>query len=290
MTTLIDRFMGETDDNDLGPREQVVVLDYDPVTDDGGIWMATLPLSVILAHGADDCRMSYDLQAARRNGAIVGSIAAALVLGALSYVALGGPMGAVIGLFMGSMPGGIAGWMVGHRFAPQPISLYRRVWTAASEEELGLLPGEEGVTAHTRTPAGELVRQTFGVGDRWEGMYWRQEVYPLRYTNIRGEEAVDDEVTVGGDAALVGTEDKGAALAPFDPAMIRATTQWEVLQQRIDQLLWGKHSMNTWEKVQVGTAVALAAAVVALAGFLIISTSAPPPPPEAIWRLNALMA
>ena len=283
MATIIDRFMGE-DDLDLGPREKIAVYDYDPATDDGGLWMATLPLSVILEHGAPDCRMTVDLLVARRNGAIAGSILGALAVGILSYIALGGPVVAVLGLFMGSMPGGMVGWMVGHRFAPQPISLYRRVWTLASEEELGLSKGEEPVPGHTRTPAGEMVRQTA------DGEYWRQEIYPLRYTNIRGEEAVDDPVVVGGDAALVGTEDKDTAVDPFDPGMIRATTQWEVMQQRIDALLWGKHSMNTWEKVQVGTAVALAAGVVALAGFLIISTSGPAPPVEATWLLTAPMA
>jgi len=282
MATMIDRFMS-ADDLDLGPREQVAVLDYDPSTDDGGVWMATLPLSVILEHGAPDCRMTFDLQMARRNGAIAGAVLGALALGVLSYIAMGGPIGAVLGLFMGSMPGGMVGWMVGHRFAPQPISLYRRVWTLASEEEIGLAPGLSIIPGHTRTPEGEMVRQTA------DGQYWRQEVYPLKYTNIRGEEAVDGPVTVGGDAALVGTEDKDVAMDPFDPGMIRATTQWEVMQQRIDQLLWGKHSMNTWEKVQVGTAVALAAGVVALAGFLIISTSNPRAE-EAAWLLTALMA
>ena len=284
MATIIDRFMGADDDLDLGPREKIAILDYDPSTDDGGLWMATLPLSVIFEHGAPDCRMTVDLMVARRNGAIAGSILGALTVGILSYIALGGPVVAVLGLFMGSMPGGMVGWMVGHRFAPQPISLYRRVWTLASEEELGLSKGEEPVPGHTRTPAGEMVRQTA------DGEYWRQEIYPLRYTNIRGEEAVDDPVVVGGDAALVGTEDKDTAVDPFDPGMIRATTQWEVMQQRIDQLLWGKHSMATWEKIQVGTAVALAAGVVALAGFLIISTSGPAPPVEATWLLTAPMA
>jgi hypothetical protein len=121
--------------------------------------------------------------------------------------------------------------------------------------------------------------------------YWRQEVYPLKYTNISGEEAMDDPVFVGGDAGLVGTEGPDTPVDPFDPAMIRATTQWEVMQQRLDKMLWGQHEMNTWERIQVGTAVALAAGVVGLAAFLIISTSNPRAPiEEAAWRLSALMA
>ncbi len=282
-TALIDRFM----DNaaaDLGPREQVAVFDYDPESDDGGIWLATLPLSVIYDHGATDCRMTYDLFAARKVGAIVFAVLGALAVGILSYVTLGGAPGAVVGLFMGSMLGAMGGWLTGHRFAPKPISLYRRVWTLASEEELGLATGEEPVPGHTRTPAGELVRQT-------EKGYWRQEVYPLRYTNISGEEAMDGPVFVGGDAGLVGTEGPDTPVDPFDPAMIRATTQWEVMQQRLDKMLWGQHHMNTWERIQVGTAVALAAGVVGLAAFLIISTTGPAAPAEeAIWRLSALMA
>ena len=189
-TALIDRFMGNDAAADLGPREQIAVFDYDPETDDGGIWLATLPLSVIYEHGATDCRMTYDLYAARKAGAIVFAVLGALAMGVLSYLTLGGAAGAVVGLLMGSMLGATGGWITGHRFAPKPISLYRRVWTLASEEELGLAKGEEPVPGHTRTPAGELVRQT-------ETGYWRQEVYPLRYTNIRGEEAVDDPVVVG---------------------------------------------------------------------------------------------
>jgi hypothetical protein len=282
-TALIDRFM----DNaaaDLGPREQVAVFDYDPESDDGGIWLATLPLSVIYEHGATDCRMTYDLFAARKVGAIVFAVLGALAMGILSYVTLGGAPGAVVGLFIGSMLGAMGGWLTGHRFAPKPISLYRRVWTLASEEEMGLAKGEEPVPGHTRTPAGELVRQT-------ENGYWRQEVYPLKYTNISGEEAMDDPVFVGGDAGLVGTEGPDTPVDPFDPAMIRATTQWEVMQQRLDKMLWGQHEMNTWERIQVGTAVALAAGVVGLAAFLIISTSNPRAPIEEVaWRLSALMA
>jgi hypothetical protein len=282
-TAIIDRFMGN-DVTDLGPREQVAVFDYDPETDDGGIWLATLPLSVIYDHGATDCRMTYDLFAARKGGAIAGAALGALALGVISYLTMGGATGAVLGLFMGSMLGAIAGWSIGHRFAPKPISVYRRVWTLASEEEMGLAKGEEPVPGHTRTPAGELVRQTVNG-------YWRQEVYPLRFTNIQGEEAMDDPVVVGGDVGLVGTEDRDTPVDPFDPAMIRATTQWEVMQQRLDKMLWGQHEMNTWERIQVGTAVALAAGGVGLAAFLIISTSGPAPPPEeVIWRLNALMA
>ena len=122
------------------------------------------------------------------------------------------------------------------------------------------------VRAPRYLPTGELLRETAARGVS------KLEATPLVYTNIRGEEAVDGAVVVGGDAALVGTEDKDRELEPFDPSMIRATTQWEVLQQRIDKKLWGRHDSNTWEKIQVGGAVLLAVAVVAVAAFLLLAT------------------
>ena len=54
----------------LGPRESVIGLRYDLEIDDGSIWMGTMPLSVINVHGSSNCRYTYDLQLARRNGAV----------------------------------------------------------------------------------------------------------------------------------------------------------------------------------------------------------------------------
>ena len=273
-TSIIEKWMGEGPD-DLGPREQVAFFDYDPEIDDGGIWLATLPLTEIYAHGATECRITFDLFVARRWGAVLGGIAGAILLAILSYVMpppIGGPNGAALGMFLGGGGGAMLGWMFGHRFAPQPISLYRRVWAPCADDEVCYweLMLSEGKDEPICLPSGELLRETArGIS--------KLEVFPLQYTNIRGEEALDKAVAVEGAITLVGTEDQDADEEPFDPAMIRATTMWEVMQQRIDKMLWGRHQVTAWDKVQVGGAVVLAVVVVGIAAFLILTTTAPPP-------------
>ena len=256
-------------DDGLGPRETVYGYDYDPESDDGGIWMGTIPLAVINDHGSADCRMTYDLFIARRNGSIAFAILGALVLAGLSYKVPGvGANGAIMGLFIGAMLGTFGGWFISHRFAPKPISLYRRVWNLCTAEEAGV--GSDGSLpdppVHPET--GMQVRET-------KAGYWRLECYPLKYTNLRGEDAMDEPVVVSGDVSIVGTEDKDQPQDDFAPEMLRASTQWEVLQQRIDKLRWRRHLVSTWERVQLGGAVAIAAAVVVLAAFLIISGTDP---------------
>lgn len=284
MQQLVARFTGQAPPgDDLGPREEVTFFDYDPETDDGGIWGATLPLTEIYAHGGVDCRITFDLSIARKYGMIVGALLGAIALSILSYMmpgVLGGPNGATMGFMMGGVAGAFGGWMLGHRFAPGGISLFRRVWVPMDPEEIGVWPDH-----HLEGPAymvtGELLRET-------PHGFSLLSIYPLLYTNLKGEKAMDEAVAPKeGNITLVGTEGQEGIEEPFDPSMIRATSMYEVMQQRIDKLIWGRHQSSTWDKVQVGAAVILALVVVSIAAFLLITSSEPQG--GASW-MNVLMA
>ena len=100
--------------------------------------------------------------------------------------------------------------------------------------------------------------------------YWRLISYPLKYTNLRGEPFVDEPIPVSTDVSMVGTEKQDNPDEDTSPEMMRATFQWEVLQQRIDKMRWRKHLTSTWEQVKLGGAVMITFAIVVLAFFLIV--------------------
>ncbi len=287
---IIERYKQRQEDRgaNLGPRESVYGYRYDAETDDGSIWMATMPLSVINEHGALDCRNTYDLQVARRNGAAAFGLLGAIALAVFTYQFAGlglGANGAIMGLFVGGMAGGMVGWMVGHRFAPKPISLYRQEWIVCAAEQAGVALDDTGseyfleYNIASRQPInanGEPVRWLPDSAN-YPG-YWRLISYPLRYTNLRGEAFVDEPVPVSTDVSLVGTEHKDTPEEDNSPEMMRATFQWEVMQQRIDKLRWRKHLTSTWERVQLGGAVLITLAIVVLAFFLIVIGQDPKAP------------
>ena len=127
------------------PREQVTVYEYDPLTDDGDISIASLPLSEIYQFGAQDGRMTFDQKDARRLGAgLSGGIgfAVALVLAWLiPGVAIASGDGFILSLVFAAVSA-IAGYQLLYKLiAPKPNTLYRRVWELVHAEELaGLGP------------------------------------------------------------------------------------------------------------------------------------------------------
>lgn len=251
-------------------RERVALFDYDPLTDDGGIWIGTLPLADIYEHGAADCRITFDMDAARKVGAVVFGLVGAVLFMILSLPAIPISQGGFLGAIPGAAIGGLLGWWQGHRLAPKPFSLYRRVWTLVDPEEIGIPDEPNALQGEADLITGEMVRQT--VSPLGLPQFWYLKIYPLEYTLLQGEDPIDEPVVSRtSEIAMKGTEEGGDDLA-FDPGMIRATTMWEVMQQRIDKAQWGTRIKDTWEKIQVGTAVLLAVGVVFLTVFVMIAT------------------
>ena len=213
-------------------RETVVVYDYDSGNGSTAIWRATLPLEELEGRLPVTCRYSFDVHKTRMSGGAVGAVLGwwiasllflPLYIQSVWYIAL------IAGFMFGPGPGSLVGWFLAPRYGPKPIWICRRVWEEADGDAVAddnCTPVEDG---------------------------WRRRLIPLSHSYLeeRSPLATQDMANFEKPAQSMGRlgfEGPDGSEGVYFPVVHRATTLYEMLQQRVAKRRMSKVKMSGWQK------------------------------------------
>jgi hypothetical protein len=213
--------------------EDGILFEYDERTGEQGAWEFTMPLRILMTNLPVTARWSPNYPFFRWLWAGLGSVLVFLLAFAILILPLG-PIIAILPAVPLAAIGAAVGYATGHLLAPSAFWTARRIWR------------EDGV-----------------------------EIWPLTHTMLKGETPL---VAAGGNGAKpkeAQLQVAGFAAPPphvYVPRIYRATTLFEDLKMRTERANM-RAPKETWQKIELGVVVMLAAGLVLGLIFVIAVTT-----------------
>ena len=233
--------------------ETAIVYDYDLETGDQVTWRGVLPLEQLEAHLPTTCRYVFDIHRSRMWGAVFGALLGTGVI-TIAAAPVFSSIAPVVGLLFGAAPGLFLGFIFLPRYGPKPIWIMRRVWADLKEAEVDPLSIQPDMVFQG---AGQSRRTIVPVPHAFS-----EENTPLALQQQENYERPAQSME------RLGFQGPDGNSATYYPIVHRATTFYEMLQQRVAKRRMSKVSMGTWPKVAIGSIALLALGTLGILFFV----------------------
>ena len=262
-------------------REELYIYDFDMESKEETTWRASLPLNVLLDNVPETCRYAYDNFKCRMIGAVLaaplGAVLGISLMLLLFMYGFGVPwklfltLAIILGSLLGVGPAGFLGWMLGPRFGPKNFWTIRRLTFVTGHKESDEQRGKDleeyvhWLQGNAHTP-------------KQEPSSWRAvralEFSFLEDSPASGDLEEEDAEPQKGPQSLQlfgnAISSRNGAQQSFRPIVYRASVLYEDLMQRIVKKRWGQKFPSGWHKLEIGAAIVLAVAVLAMLFFTIM--------------------
>lgn len=252
-------------------REIAVVFDQQQ-----GAGRFSVPVSDLYANLPASCRYGPNMWNVRIWGAVIGACVGAPLMYGFFIPLLGVIMAPVPGVLMGAFIGSMVGWAVAPRYAPKPLWIVRRIEVPAD-------PATNGRTARGRVrvheqPNPDGVQMGSADASHFLAMEdgTRRYLIPWQHTHLQGEPDIAPSMNGHQAVAGLGNGSAGVATAPPpDVRVHRATNLYHMLEATDERADLRPSGMSGWDKVKVGSMVAIAFGVLGVLILLFLITQNP---------------